>query len=50
MAKLNADMNVANGALKNEMDDQYGIDWSGSCVAKVNGNVDLPDTACLLSD
>ena len=49
MAKLNADMNVVNGALGNEIDDRYGIDWSGPCVAKVNDNVDLPDTACPLS-
>ena len=50
MAKLNADMNVVKGTLENEIDDQYGIDWSGPCVAKVNDNVDLPDTTCPLSD
>ena len=50
MAKLNADMNVVNDALENEMDDQYGIDWSGPCEAEVHDNVDLSDTACPLSD
>ena len=50
MAKLNVDMNAVNGALENEIDDQYGIDWSGFCVAEVHDNVDLLDTACPLSD
>ena len=50
MAKLNADMNAVNAALENEIDYQYGIDWSGPCVAEVHDNVDLPDTACPLSD
>ena len=50
MAKLNTDVNAINGALENEIDDQYGIDWSGPCVAESNESVDLPNTACPLSD
>ena len=50
MAKLNTDVNAINGALENCIDDQYGIDWSGPCVAESDESVDLPDTACPLSD